>query len=191
MRNPIRRSRNIGKTQGGRVKDGRAREKWDRVFTQDVWTRLSEGDEKWQILTENPSRWYYHPCSGEEYVGVLARLPEDLTSEVKTIILRRKSKLDEKLGVEARQRYYCMIMNALPISNEYVWRMRPEDSTFRHFEPWCDDWREEDGFWKLCWQVDETRRYYLYHVFLHEVGNINQPAFHSLRRREEFAENFA
>jgi hypothetical protein len=124
-------------------------------------------------------------------VGVLAKLPEDLTSEVKAVILRRKSKLDEKLGVEARKRYYCMIMNAFPISNEYVWRMRPEDSTFRHFDPWCDDWREEDGLWKLCWQVDEARRYYLYHVFLHEAGHINQPAFHSLRRREEYAENFA
>ncbi|MEZ5426313.1 MAG: hypothetical protein R2747_08620 [Pyrinomonadaceae bacterium] len=31
----------------------------------------------------------------------------------------------------------------------------------------------------------------MYHLFLHEVGHINQPWFHKMRRREEFAENFA
>jgi len=43
----------------------------------------------------------------------------------------------------------------------------------------------------LDWSKEELRRYYLYHLFLHEVGHINQPWFHSQQRREEFAENFA
>jgi hypothetical protein len=32
----MRRSRKIGLTQGGRVRDGRASEKWSRVFTRDM-----------------------------------------------------------------------------------------------------------------------------------------------------------
>ena len=44
---------------------------------------------------------------------------------------------------------------------------------------------------RLVWEPEEVRRYYLYHVFLHEVGHINQPWFYSLRQREAFAENFA
>src|SRR5882724_9170916 len=43
MFNPLRRNRKIGKTQGGRVRDGKAVEKRSRVFTQDIWTRLLRG----------------------------------------------------------------------------------------------------------------------------------------------------
>jgi hypothetical protein len=52
MKNPIRRSRKIGKTQGGRVKDGRANEKWSRIFPEDVWMRLSESNHclRWRKL---------------------------------------------------------------------------------------------------------------------------------------------
>lgn len=39
--------------------------------------------------------------------------------------------------------------------------------------------------------MNDYHRYYLFHLFLHEIGHINQPWFHSTRRREEFAENFA
>ncbi len=41
------------------------------------------------------------------------------------------------------------------------------------------------------WSLEEIRRYYLFHLLLHEVGHINQPLLHDARRREEFAENFA
>jgi len=37
----------------------------------------------------------------------------------------------------------------------------------------------------------QVKRYYLYHLLLHELGHINQPNFHSRRRRESFAEDYA
>ena len=39
--------------------------------------------------------------------------------------------------------------------------------------------------------LEEIRRYYLYHLFLHELGHFHQPDVHSRRRAEEWAENFA
>ena len=39
--------------------------------------------------------------------------------------------------------------------------------------------------------MEDLKRYYLFHLLLHELGHINQPWFHSSARREEFAENFA
>lgn len=191
MRNPVRRSRNIGKTQGGRVKDGRAYEKWSRVFTQDVWTKLSESGDKWQLLRENPSRDFYHPCKGPEYIDVLQRLPMELTNNLRAIVLRRTPKLDAKLGVDARKRYFCVILNSFPKSGEMIWSKPPTDRVRRHYEPWCKNWIENNNKWILRWDVEETRRYYLYHLFLHELGHINQPWFNSVRRREEFAEDFA
>jgi hypothetical protein len=41
-RDATRRNRNAGKTQGGRVRGGRAREKWSRILTNDLWERLSD-----------------------------------------------------------------------------------------------------------------------------------------------------
>ena len=191
MRNPIRRSRKIGKTQGGRVKDGRPEEKWSRLFPANIYRQLSENGEEWQVLRENPSRDYYHPCSGDDYLGVLGRLPDDLTEYVRAVVLRRLPKEDEQLGIDARRRYSCVIMNSFPKSNEMPWSKRPTKATVQHLAPWCDRWRSDGGRWRLVWEPEEVRRYYLYHVFLHEVGHINQPWSHSLRQREAFAENFA
>ncbi len=191
MRNPIRRSRKIGKTQGGRVQDGRATEKWSRVFPQNLYRRLSENGGKWQIIRENPSRDFYHPCSGDDYHRVLERMPGSLTKYVRAVILRRTSSEDERLGIDARRRYSCVIMNAFPASNIMLWPERPTDAAVRHLAPWCDRWRSDGGQWRLEWKPDEVKRYYLYHVFLHEVGHINQPWFHAAHRRESFAEDFA
>ena len=193
MRNPIRRNKNIGKTQGGRVKGGRANEKLSRVFTRDVWKKLSEESGKWCVLRENPSRDYFHPCSGEDYLRVLERLPDELTSNVKAIVLRRKPKLDIALGVQAWQRYRCVVMNSFPKSMYIGWTRRPSRSAFRFYAPWCGDWiiGEDRATYWLHWTREKIRRYYMYSLFLHEVGHINQPNFHSSRRSEEFAENFA
>ena len=191
MHNPIRRSRKIGKTQGGRVKDGRAEEKWSREFPANIYRQLSENGETWQVLRENPSRDFYHPCSADDYLGVLERLPAELTEYVCAVVLRRLPKEDERLGIDARRRYSCVIMNSFPKSNETPWPKRPTDGTVRHLAPWCDRWLSDGGIWRLAWEPEEVRRYYLYHVFLHEIGHINQPWSYSLRQREAFAENFA
>ncbi|MEM1093055.1 MAG: hypothetical protein AAGJ10_00510 [Bacteroidota bacterium] len=191
MHNPIRRSRKIGKTQGGRVKDGQPQEKWSHLFPEDIYWQLSENSEKWRVLRENPSREYYHPCSCDDYLGVLKQLPGDLTEHVSAIVLRRLPKEDERFGIDARRRYSCVIMNAFPKSNETPWLKRPTKGVVKHLAPWCDRWRSDSGQWRLVWKPEEVRRYYLYHVFLHEVGHINQPWSYSSRQREAFAENFA
>ncbi len=192
MYRPERRSKKIGRTQGGRVQDGRAAEKWSRAFGEDLWTRLSEASGECQILRENPSREYYHPCSGQEYVALLGSLPKDLASPVKAVVLRRTPKLDEELGVEARKRYFCIVMNSFPRSREYVWPDAPTQGDRSHFDPWCSDWqRRSNGRWVLRWTKDEVRRYFLYHLFLHELGHFHQPDLHSNSRREQFAEQFA
>jgi hypothetical protein len=72
-----------------------------------------------------------------------------------------------------------------------TWRSTPTLAERRHYSRWCSVWLEENGSVRLEWSLEQIRRYYLFHLFLHEVGHINQPLFHDARRREEFAENFA
>jgi hypothetical protein len=55
---------------------------------------------------------------------------------------------------------------------------------------WCNRWKEENGRWILQWTTGEIRKYYLYHLLLHEVGHFNG-WYSSFKRREDFAENFA
>jgi hypothetical protein len=180
-------------TQGGRVRDGRPFEKWSRVFTRDVWEKLAihrPGEGCW-LLHENPSGAFYHPCEASEYLEVLGRLPTELRKGVRAILLRRTPKLDERLGVEARMRFRCVILNAFPRSNQMTWKSPPTQAARRHYSRWCSRWGEAGGVVTLQWSPEEIRRYYLFHLFLHEVGHTNQPLFHEARRREEFAENFA
>jgi hypothetical protein len=107
------------------------------------------------------------------------------------IVLRHTPKLDARLGIEARMRFGCVILNAFPRSNQMVWTAPQTRATRRHCSRWCSRWAEEDDGLRLQWSSEEIRRYYLFHLFLHEVGHVNQPPFHDRRRREDFAENFA
>jgi len=192
MRNPVRRNKNIGKTQGGRVKSGKADEKWSRLwFNTDIYAKLSDSNDIWQIYKENPSSNYYHPCSGEEYIEILQQLPNDQTKYVKAIILPRISKNDAMYGVDAKRRSDCIIMNPFLKAMVISWPQKPQDKVFRHYKHWCNTWESTQDEWQLKWTKAEVKKYYLYHLFLHELGHINQPFFNSLAKREEFAENFA
>lgn len=94
--------------------------------------------------------------------------------------------------MEARRRYSCICVNPFPKNLEINWGVKsPSQATIRHYEPWCNRWEQKGKQWVQVWNIEEVKMYYLYHLFLHELGHINQPWSHSLRRREEFAENFA
>lgn len=193
MFNPTRRSRKIGKTQGGRVKKGKAVEKLSRVFPLSIWRQLSDapGDD-YKILRENPSRDYYHPCRPEEITAVLSRLPRRCVKNLKAVILRRVPRSDQDRGVEALRRAKCIVLNAFPLANEIDWGPTPPSPRSRkHYSAWCDTWEHRNGRWIQVWTPEQVCRYYLYHLLLHELGHINEPHLRSARRNESFAEDFA
>ena len=191
MKNSIRRNKNIGKTQGGRVQNGKAYEKWSRFFNRDIWQKLSEENDVLQILKENPSKNYYHPCTDNEIIDVLNKLPKSETEYVRAIVLRKISKRDEKLGVEARRRWKCVILNPFPRNNKMIWTKKPGDATIKHYSHWCNNWINDSDKWYLEWTNEEIKKYYLFHLLLHEIGHINEPTFNSIKKRESFAENYA
>ncbi len=82
-------------------------------------------------------------------------------------------------------------MNAFPSSNTFTYKYKPKESQIRFFEPFCNRWKEENGIWTLNWEAEEVRRYYLYKVFLHEIGHINDWSKTSKRKRENYADSFA
>jgi hypothetical protein len=191
MRDGTRRSRKIGLTQGGRVVNGKAHAKWSRVFSRDVWRRLSEeSGSGLQVITENPSAAFYHPASADEYRAVLTLLPADLSRYLRAIVLRRSPRVDRERGIEARRRFQCVILNAFPRSRR-VSAAGLRSATIRHDCRWGAVLVAVDGRPYLEWSAEAVRHYYLYHLFLHELGHLNQPDFHKLRRRESFAEDFA
>jgi len=194
MRQPMRRSRKIGLTQGGRITDGRATEKWSRIFGNDVFAKLSQADlPRWHIIRENPSREYYHPCTNAELHSVLEQLPAALTGGVRAIMLRRTPKDDAEAIVEARCRWSCIVLNAFPRSNQFHTVGAPPQQLVKHDEPWAGPWiKQPDGrTWVQTWTKAQTKRYYLYHLLLHELGHIVDGSRKSRRAREAFAEDFA
>ncbi|MBL9130478.1 MAG: hypothetical protein JNG86_04715 [Verrucomicrobiaceae bacterium] len=195
MRTPVRRSKKIGLTQGGRVRDGQAEEKQSRGRQRDdIWDRLSERPQDGEIvfITENPSRDYYHPCGEEDIRRVLAHLPRKHWRHLRAVVFRRSTAHDRNRGVEARRRYLCVILYPFPVTNELDWGAKPPPMSIRsHYAPWCDRWEVREGRHVQIWTPEEVRRYFRYHLFLHEMGHLNQPAFHSLTRREDFAEDYA
>ena len=191
MRNPIRRNKKIGLTQGGRVKWGAPMEKWSRLFARSTWEALSEQGEELRVIRENPSKAYVHPASPSQVLAVLDQLPSELTEDIRVIVLRRLPKEDEQESVEARKRYRCIILNAFPRDLRMVWKVKPTQADVRHMSRWCDRWTKKGGEWILQWMMQEIREYYLYHLLLHEVGHFHHGCCVSRRRGENFAEDFA
>src|SRR5688572_14461033 len=133
MYNATRRSRKIGRTQGGRVSDGVATEKESRALPQSIWRQLSDTPGDIQFLRENPSRDFYHPCTPEQVRAVLSHLPKRYTRFLRAVVFRRLPKKDFARGVEARLRMSVIILNAFPVSNEIDWGSRPPaESSHRH-----------------------------------------------------------
>jgi hypothetical protein len=190
MWNPIRRSRKIGRTQGGRVKDGRPVEKWSRVFSPTIWRRLSEGHAGILVLRENPSKGYVHPCAPEQVLEVIGRLPPGTTRFIKAVVLRRLPKSDEEACIEARRRCRCIILNSFPSDLRMVWRkIGPSDR--KHYGRWCNNWITGGGKVILQWDLASLQRYYLFHLLLHEIGHFTQPFTTSTKMKEDIAESFA
>lgn len=194
MYNPTRRNRNIGRTQGGRVKAGKATEKRSRSSPRTLWSRLSqeERSEGYAILNDHPSRDYFHPVNEAEIRSALAKMPKRLTRRLRAVLLPRITARDAVHGIEARRRYLCIILNPFPKSLHQFWTQAPpSEMAIRHYMPWGATWEQAERGWYQVWTLDHLKRYYLYHLLLHELGHINQPAFHALKRRESFAEDFA
>lgn len=174
MHNPIRRSKKIGLTQGGRVKAGTPMEKWSRLFSPDTWEILSKQNlPKWNVIKENPSRSYYHPCTAEEIHFILKKLPEDFTEDINAIVLKRLTKRDEEYGVEARKRWHIIILNSFPKTNLLEWEKPPTIDQRKHFQVWSSNWIKKNRKWYLKWTKEQVKRYYLYHLLLHEIGHFN------------------
>ena len=59
------------------------------------------------------------------------------------------------------------------------------------FEQFSSSWTEENGAWILNWDDEGVRKYYLYQVFLHELGHIFDKRSTSQTKREKYADSFA
>ena len=164
------------------------------MFSRQIWDRLSEEEvqEGYLVLRDNPSRDFFHPVSEEEIRKTLDRMPRKLTYSLRAVVMPRSSASDRRRGVEARRRYLCIVLNPFPKSLRLFWSSSPPKAkAVHHYEPWNARWEEDETGWYQAWDLEDLKRYYLFHLLLHELGHINQPSFHALSRREEFAEDFA
>ena len=84
-----------------------------------------------------------------------------------------------------------MVLNAFPKTREYIFDKKPSESTLKHYAPFCTNWEDRNGTWVLNWEEHQVKRYFLYHLFLHEIGHINEPIYHNKVKRENYAESFA
>ena len=174
--------------------DGNATEKSSRVVPRDVWARLSDEEvsDGYLVLIDNPSRDFFHPVSDAEIRATLDRLPNRLTEYLRAVVLPRMSVTDQVRGVEARRRNCCIVLNPFPKDCRIFWTTDPPSArVIKHYEPWGAGWEEMGTGWFQVWTLERLKNYYLFHLLLHELGHINQPCCHSLRRRESFAEDFA
>jgi hypothetical protein len=122
----------------------------------------------------------------------LDRMPNKLTKYLRAVVMPRLSVTDKQRGVEARRTYSCIILNPFPKTLRVFWSMNPPPKqSVRHYKPWRARWEKGDSGWYQAWDINDLKRYYLFHLLLHELGHINQPWFNSLNRREDFAEDFA
>jgi hypothetical protein len=219
MRNPTRRSRNIGTAKQGHGQNNRltlpvSNYPARRIFCENLrdfrTERHSIGEQALVFLIEKPRPGVVHACSIEDIVRVLACVPSDDLWGLDMVVLRQPKRKEEILS-PVWGRYFSFLeigdLSGCTILLESLDLRKP----IRWAKPLSAHWlkqlehlrsqghviRETQRFFEIFSTLEAVRETQLFQTLPHEVGH----HVHSLsdenffnrtkREKEDFAEKYA
>jgi hypothetical protein len=196
---PWKKSRTYGDIHGGRTR---------RRFTDNIVARAHSlqrpgpGDTLPLLLQDNPSRDFFFPVSVQECAAALQALPASHGEGITHIWLRRRPErmtgLDAPLalfiygsGVRVIILYPWRVDGRL-----YVGRKKPKPQHVAPYLRFGAKLISEHGRWYAAFSAADLKRFYLEHLFCHEVGHhVDWYSRHwssaNARQVEEFADQYA
>lgn len=219
MRNPSRRSRNIGTAKQGHGKNNRlvipfSTHPEPAIFVENLRRCRTEtrevGGNILTFMTEEPRQSCAHACSIDDIVRVLSCVPLADLEELELIILRQPKRKEEILS-PVWGRYYsflqikklsgsAIILETLDLSKPIRWKKPLESFGLERLKRLRFQKHtviETQRFYEIYSTLESVRETQLYETLPHEIGHhvhAGQDEYfwqRTKREREEFAEKYA
>lgn len=196
-----KKSRKFGDVKGGRMRPKLA----DNIFNrQHNLQKVSVTDETPIFIVDNPSKNFYFPVTIEEIKAFLKELPEELTTNLTHIWLRKISKKEYEKEGSLQGCFICgggvNLIVLYPFPRNMMMKLgkkKPTNKIIKWYSNYEPKLVENKKGWFFLWTLDKIKRYYLEGLLLHEIGH-QMDSYHKRywsknykERGEKFADNFA
>ncbi|WP_418131665.1 hypothetical protein ABL849_13475 [Variovorax sp. 375MFSha3.1] len=191
---PWKKSRTYGDLHGGRTR---------RRFTDNIVARAhslqrpAPGQKLPILLQDNPSREFFFPVSVEECAAALHALPEGHGDGITHIWLRRRPERMTGLNASLAEFIYGSGVRVVILypwradGRLYVGRKKPKPQHVAAYVRFGATILNEHGRWYAAFSASDLKRFYIEHLFCHEVGHHVDRYSRRGRRAEEFADQYA
>lgn len=154
------------------------------------------------LIQDNASGEYFFPVSAQELSTVLSRLPRSHGEGITHIWLRRMPSRMRSAGSPLAE-FICgsgvRVIVVYPWrvdGKRYVGRRRPTAQGVSSYLRFGASIIDERGRWCVCFAEADLRRFYVEHIFCHEVGHHvdwynRRWSKANARQMEEFADQYA
>ncbi len=193
--NPIRRNRKIGTEDSGWRNQSKFEipKRWESW--KDYYEKLHDyvAIKRWihdleiTIVVEPCRKGFCYPCTPDDIAHMLGLLPADSINGARSrrgVVLRQSTKKQSKLcGVWGRMVYNAdagpvsgpaIFLEAEEANKQLRWPSKLSGSMQREFERMEQlslRYSSDKRYRKICWNVQDLRRWLLYHTLIHEVGH--------------------
>lgn len=196
---PWKKSRTYGDIYGGRVR----RRMTDNIFARaHSLQRPGPEQELPLLIQDNPSREFFFPVSVEECLTALRALPTSHTTGITHIWLRRHSTRTARTDAPLAEFIWGSGVRVIVLypwrtdGRLYLGRSKPVSQQIAMYLRASARLVNDHGRWYVEFSKADLRRFYIEHLFCHEVGHhVDRYTRHwstaNSRRVEEFADQYA
>ena len=149
------------------------------------------GRERIRVVAEPAGKGYFHPVTREQVLERISQLPKHLTRGIEVIKFSRVTRKRTIFPCYGMQWGSSVYLYPMEESLVEVYARPPRVEQIIEARMFGGVWEQKGEAWRLKWNRDTIRDFYLNNVLIHEIGHINDDRNSSFEDRERYANWFA
>ena len=155
------------------------------------WHEPHENGGDYKIIVQAPGPGYRHVLTPEDVRARLAQLPESFTRNLEVVQFSRMTKKKASFPCYGMQWGATIYLYPIEENLTEEYDKPPKPNQFNEARMYGGEWLKERAGWKLVWNEDSIRDFYLNNILIHELGHLVDDRNTRYYAREQYAEWFA
>lgn len=156
----------------------------------EVWHE-SVGRTEPKFIVHSAGSEYFHAATVDEIRERLADLPEQFTRDLEVVQLSAMTRKRSTFPCYGMQWGTSVYLYPIEKSLIECYIHPPKPQQLIEAKMYGGKWCPENGVWRLVWNEQTIKDFYLNNVLIHEVGHLNDQRNTKPQDRERFANWFA
>jgi len=156
----------------------------------ETWHPESEA-ESIRYVVQSPGRGFRHAVSVDEIRDRIAQLPSRFAADLEVVQLSgmtRKRQIFPCYGMQWGTAVYLYPIEQTLVE---IYHRPPSPQQQIEARMYGGEWSHDGKLWRLTWNEESVKDFYLNNVLIHEIGHINDSRNTNTRDRERYANWFA